>query len=282
MFKQKMTEPVFYYKNKLPVKGELVMSLIIEIDYMGVTCELLEYGNLKCLMPLSEVSRQRFQAISRLIKIGHKQLLQVINVDVLKGYVDVSKQDINEDDKDVGGMKYKKAKKVHELVKRVALITGVTVDELYENFVWDLYEKYDHPLDAFRSYATGEYPNITNEKLCNSKVPQELVKLCSHHFAIEQVKIVSEIEIKSFEGGIEAIRRALNVGIKLKGISINIIASPSYLISTVTHDERAGIELVEYATTLIKEELLRIDKELGISSSEFKIAKPPHVLESIR
>jgi len=265
-----MTESVFFYKNKLPIKGEFVAALITEVEcMMGVTCQLLEYGNLECLMPLSAISRQRHYAVSRHIKIGQTQILQVVNIDEKKGYVDVSKQDISEEDKKTGTLKYKKAKKVHEIIKRVSVNTGINVELLYENFVWNLYEEYDHPLDAFKSYIKNE-PNIKNEELCNAKVPQELVKLCKHHFSIEQIKIVAEIEIKSFEGGIDVIKDTLSEGLKIKGININLIASPCYLISTTTYDAPKGIELVEQSIELIKKKIDNLD--------DFKIKKAPYVL----
>ena len=53
---------------------------------------------------------------------------------------------------DAAVKRYKKAKQVHHIMRHVAVKLQTPVEELYEQFGWDLYEKvgYDHAYDAFR------------------------------------------------------------------------------------------------------------------------------------
>jgi translation initiation factor 2 alpha subunit (eIF-2alpha) len=39
---------------------------------------------------------------------------------------------------------------VHNIMKKVAFQLDCKIIDLYEQFGWDLYDKYDHALDAFK------------------------------------------------------------------------------------------------------------------------------------
>ena len=63
---------------------------------MGIYVSLLEYENMEGLLLLSEISRRRIRSLTKLIKIGRKEIVSVIRVDDKKSYVDVSKRQISE------------------------------------------------------------------------------------------------------------------------------------------------------------------------------------------
>jgi len=271
----------YFYENKVPEVDELVMVRVNSIDEMGVLCSLLEYNNLEGFLPLSELSRKRMRSVLRHVRVGQKQVLQVIRVDTERGYTDLSKKYVEEPERTKGTEKYNIGKTVHGIVKHLAETKHKEVEEIYKLMIWPLNKKHTHPYDAFKLLAanTETVPDIYEG--LGLEIPQDyidtLIKVVKHQLAVQPVKIGAEVDVTSFVGGIDDIKRALKAGLTSVpkfgdfDVKIQLVSSPTFLIFTITTDEAGGTAAIEGVTNVIKEEITK-------AGGNFVCTKPPHVI----
>lgn len=76
----------------------------------------------------------------------------MIRVDREKGYIDLSKKQVNLDDEEEGEKKFANSTQLHSILIHIAESCKVPILELYEKYIWPLYkqEKYDHPLTLLK------------------------------------------------------------------------------------------------------------------------------------
>lgn len=81
-----------FYERKFPEVDELVMVKVQRIAEMGAYVSLLEYNNLEGMILMNELSKRRFRSVTKLIKVGRLEVVMVLRVDPVKGYIDLSKR----------------------------------------------------------------------------------------------------------------------------------------------------------------------------------------------
>jgi translation initiation factor 2 subunit 1 len=270
----------YFYEKTVPEKDELVMVRVNSIDDMGVLCSLLEYDELQGFLPLSEISRKRMRSVLRHVRVGQKQVLQVIRVDTERGYTDLSKKYISEVERSAGTEKYNKGKTVHSIAKRLAETKHMEIQEIYKSLIWPLYKNYEHPYDAFKILASSDAIADVYKGL---EVPPDdlkdaLLKFVKHQLAVQPVKIGAEVDVTSFVGGIDDIKTALKAGLEVGGgesyVKIQLVSSPTFLIWTTTVDEQAGIASLESVITVIQEEITKL-------GGNFSVLKEPAVIGKV-
>jgi translation initiation factor 2 subunit 1 len=116
----------------------------------GAYVVLLEYENMEGLILSTEVTKKRVKLVNKFLKMGKRETMMVIRVDKEKRYIDLSKKKVQATEAITAEQHFKKAKMVHNILKQVATKLDCTLLELYEQFGWDLYDKYEHAYDAFR------------------------------------------------------------------------------------------------------------------------------------
>ena len=98
---------VFIYNKRLPNVDEIVISKIDNINELGIDVSLVEYDNLKGYISYSEVSRKKKFNVNKILTVGKEVHLIVINVDKDKGFIDLSKRTINDEEITLFDEKYK-------------------------------------------------------------------------------------------------------------------------------------------------------------------------------
>ena len=72
----------------------------VEIKEFGATVWLLEYGGIEGFIQMSQVSTKRVRSIQKYLKIGRREMMEVIRVDKEKMYIDLSKKSMMPDARD--------------------------------------------------------------------------------------------------------------------------------------------------------------------------------------
>jgi translation initiation factor 2 subunit 1 len=98
----------------------------------------------------TEVTKKRVKLVQKYMKLGKQETMVVIRLDKEKRCIDISKKKVLPEEAAQTEQHFKKAKMVHNILKQVAVKLNCTLIELYEEFGWDLYDKYGHAYDAFR------------------------------------------------------------------------------------------------------------------------------------
>merc|ERR1712070_74232 len=132
------------YEQRFPEVEDVVMVQVRSIAEMGAYVALLEYNNIEGMILLSELSRRRIRSINKLIRVGRHEVVMVLRVDKEKGYIDLSKRRVSQEDVAKLEERYNKAKGVHSVLRHIAERHKYYLEDLYKKVGWPLYKKYGH------------------------------------------------------------------------------------------------------------------------------------------
>ena len=263
------------YEAQYPSIDDIVIIRVNSITDLGAYVTLLEY-NVDGMILSSELSRRRVRSLNKLIRVGRTEIVSVLRVDMDRGYIDLSKIRIQPTDITTMEEKWNKSKAVHSIVTRLSNTHKIPPEILYETFVWPLYEKYGHAMDAFKIAATN--PEILSEFNLSTDLMEDLLNTIHRRFTFQVSKIQADIEMYCYtKNGIKNIRDALQVGYNLaepeSKIAINLIASPLYSITFLAMDSHEGIESMNRIVRAIRDEIVKIGGAIKISREPFVIAE---------
>lgn len=237
---------------------------------MGVKVTLLEYDHIEGMILRSELSRRRIRSIKKLIRVNRSEYVRVLRVDTEKGYIDLSKRQVDGKDIDKCKDRYNKAKAVHSVLQYVAHKRSVRLEALYQTIGWPLYRKYTHAYDAFKM-AIGD---TTTEDVFEGieiepEVRADILAYVVRKFAAQAVKIRADIDVTCYTyEGIDAIKEALiqgeAAGTAETPIKIRLIAPPTFVMTLMTMDQPAGIELLNQSIEVIRTILTAKGGTLGV------------------
>ncbi|KAF9596684.1 hypothetical protein IFM89_012883 [Coptis chinensis] len=252
------------YESKLPELDDAVMIQVKNIAESGAYVSLLEYNNIEGMILFSELSRRRIRSVSALIKVGRQEPVMVIRVDKDKGYIDLSKRRVSEEDIAVCEERYNKSKLVHSILRHVAETLSIDLEDLYINIGWPLYRKYGHAYEAFR-LIVNDPDSILNSLTRDIKEVgpdgKEVTKLVPavsdeikdallinirRRMTLQPLKIQADIEMKCFQmDGVlhikAAMRKAEAAGNEDCPVKMKLVAPPLYALTTQTLDKEQGI-----------------------------------------
>lgn len=263
-----------FYRQHFPNVEELVMVEVLYVDNVGANVSLLEYNNIEGLIMLSEFSRKRIRSVSKLTRVGRKEVVVVIRVDESKGYLDLSKKQVTAEDIEKCEKKYQKAKSVNNILRHVAQTTSTDIEKLYETIGWPLYDKYEHALDAFRM-AVIDADKIFEGLEMTPEIRESLLTVIKNRLSPQAIRVVSDFSVTCFEyEGIDSIKAALFAGKNLdpEKIKIRLIAAPLYSMVVTVFDRNQGLALANAS-------LKKIAEEIQVLKGSFVLKESPHVID---
>jgi len=251
------------YEQELPNQDDLVVVRVNKVEEFGAYVTLLEYNNIEAMILSSEVSRKRIRSIHKHLRIGKQDVMQVLRVDKEKGYIDLSKKYVTEDDITAATDRFTKSKTVHSIMKHTAVTCNIPVIDLLQKVAWPLYDKYEddedetgHALDGLNKILLDE--SLVDEYELEPNVKECLLKEIKHRLAEQPFKIQAQIDVTCFTTeGITAIKEALTVGKghaeeKNQKLEVNLLSTPTYRLITQCTDKQYGIDLINGAMGVIK------------------------------
>ena len=189
-------------------------------------------------------------------------MMEVLRVDDEKMYIDLSKKSMMPDSQEQAEKRWKKSKKVHEIMFEVAMKLKVPIEPLYEAWGWDLYEicGYEHALDAmivamlyviFHLYwpynSIFREPDLIFSKINISDEHKEiLLATLRRKLTLNPLKIRVDFSLTCTNyDGVEAIREALLtakhvVNDETWNLEFKMIAPPHYKCEVVTLNRIKG------------------------------------------
>jgi len=272
-----------FYEEKFPELHEAVNTNVTEIGEMGAYVKLLEYNNVGGMILLSELSRRRIRSINKLVRVGRDECAVVVRVDREKGYIDLSKRRLSDDEKKRCENKFEKAKHVNSIVKHTADVLGMLTNEELEDFMaksaWALDTKFKKPEEPYKaSYdcfkKAVDDPTILDQLEITDHQRDTLLKTIRQRLTPQAEKLRAEIEVTCFlYEGVDAIKAALTKGMEcsteLVPIKINLYAPPTYFMTTLTNDKKLGFDVLNTAMDLIKNEIERLGGLFQIKKAPF-------------
>ena len=203
-----------------------------------------------------KVRIRQINDLKKAFPVGKVLVLQVINVDNVKGYIDLSNKNIKPEEVDKCNLRYAKSKQVENIVKLLALRTYKSMEAIYKKVIWPLYKTHNHALDALEEVIEKGNLSILNRLNVNDEIKNELMNILKKSIPI---KIRADFKLTCFNfDGIEAIKEALLKGEKKSTeniqIKLSIIKAPLYrcILTTTNAEKEKGFEIMNQVLEEIK------------------------------
>lgn len=147
---------VYYYNNKIPTIDDIVIAKVEKISELGIEVSLIEYDGKKGFINCSEVSRKKKVNFNKILTVGKDILLNVIQIDETKEFIDLSKRAICDDDIKLFNEKHKSHMYLYNIFKHIFMrlnnidvLNKIDNDKLH-NFMcltlFDLQTKFENDL----------------------------------------------------------------------------------------------------------------------------------------
>ena len=255
-----------WYSEEFPNVGECVMVRCTSVIDIGNYCELLEYGGLEGLVPVSEVTKQRVRHPSHIIPVGRVFVACVISIDQEKRYIDLSKKRVTEQDIEQCEERYFRSKKLYSILHQLSSQLGTRYPELsLESLYTIVWEEGQYNIEQILHKLESKYDQEEMVQLLISRIKEK-------YLSPKTVEIQAEVEITCFSiYGIEGIKESIRKGLAISpDIRIRILSAPTYLIQCVTKNIEEGIRIIQ---RVIEE----IGRSLRLVGGELVITKEPRL-----
>lgn len=253
-----------FYEQLFPEVDDVVVVNVRSIAEMGAYVNLLEYDGIEGMILLSELSRRRIRSINKLIRVGRSECVVVLRVDKEKGYIDLSKRRVSSEEIKKAEEKFNKAKTINSILRYVADVEKVDLEDLYRRTAWALDKKFGGPGTSYEAFklCVTDSDLIFNDIDLDPKVKNTLLLNIKRKLAPQPTKIRADIEVACYAyEGIDAVKRALKAGlataVESLPIKINLIAPPVYVITATSLDKEKGIEYLNTAIAAIRESITK-------------------------
>lgn len=255
-----------FYEKDFPEVDDIVVVQVKRIVDMGAYVSLLEYNGREGMLLLSELSKRRIRSVAKLLRVGRTEICMVLRADHDKGYVDLSKRRVDAEDAKLKDETFAKAKAVHGIMRHVASLHNVDVDELCMKVSWPLQAKYPCAHEALRKHINEEmnmwdeldFSKPGEDLTAKAEALKEDIEVSLRRRLVTQVQRIRakvDVSCSAFEG-IDAIKEALMKGLSASTeeceIKIKLIAHPMFMLTCTTKDKQLGFTTIEQAMNLIK------------------------------
>jgi translation initiation factor 2 subunit 1 len=250
------------YKNKYPKPDEIVIAKIKNISQgIGTYVTLPEYADIEGFIMMSELSRKHFTNINRITQVNKYIVASVLRVDQEKGYIDLSKKVVSEEEIKLAEKKFNKSKIVHSIILSACSKLNCHPQNLYES-LWEI--DCPHIYDFFKDVLSNKKQLTFSDEI--NKVLLEEIK---SKIIIKEFVINTFFEMFSGQG----FDIIINIYKKLKQKYPNIVVCnimiPLYYIEYTTTNYTKGCE---YLNNYLKD----LQNELKmVNTTSFKLVKGP-------
>lgn len=272
-----------FYENEYPKLDDVVMVQVDSINNMGINVNLLEYNNLSGYISVNALSRKRIKSLAKIVKVGKIMPLIVIRIDEDKGYIDLSKRDVTNEDDELCRAKYQKAKHLLGLVKSALIATrnkdnswnDISLEECCRQTIWSIYKLTNNNPDEVLNKILADKHFFDN--LDDGIFKQELINTFNKKYKNENPLIEAHVQIICYsDNAVEDIKSSIDLCFKFKNeeseLQVTIITPPifKFYLKSLNDSNNA---LQEMNTILDN-----LKKEIGKRSGIMKIVKEPHVI----
>ncbi|KAL0393259.1 UNVERIFIED_CONTAM: Eukaryotic translation initiation factor 2 subunit alpha [Sesamum radiatum] len=260
------------YEQKSPEMDTPVMIQVKSIN--PGTCayvSLLEYDDMEAMLSFTELSRRRIRSIASLVRIGRVEPVMVLHVDPDKGFVNLSKRRISQDDATACLERYNKSKHVHSILRHVAETMDVHLEELYIHVGWPLYRKYGHAFETFKlivSDPDSVLNSLTREVEEIGDDGHKVIKVVPAISDEVKQALVEDIQRRVMPQAIKkAMRRAEATGNEDSPVKMSLVGPPLYVLNTQTLNKEQGIEVLNKAISACTEEIERHKGKVSVKTA---------------
>ena len=231
-----------FYERATPEVGEIVFAKVKAISEVSVICELIEYGYIEAIIPLTELSKRRIHSIRGLVRIGKVEPAVVLRNE--NGFIDLSKKKVDKTELQKAETRFHMTKKLISAVYHYSEMTGKKIQDLLERIVYTY------------KYQCLDNTNATADEL----------EFLRKKLDVKTKYMLRSIFNASYYGaeGIELLKTILSSS----PYTVRYLSAPSYSMEYECTNEAEGY-------TSMVNEMNRMKAELEMKGGHFEIKAMP-------
>jgi translation initiation factor 2 subunit 1 len=246
--------PERLYPAEFPKIGDFVMVRITDIGEEMIYCHILEY-NRQGMLSYSEISRKKVRNIRQIIRVGNQECMEIIDVNLDKGYIDLSRKQIKDTEKDACSVQYNAARRMHTYFYRWSKQSG---ENLVENVLWSNYQPDQD--DVYGGLLKDQSWKDQLPEICRERMQEDFYKMFEKKAEKHELNV--EMVCYSLEG-VRALQEAIDKGLQHSTDETPLQCTYNgktgsvgniFQLSTVTKSDD-GQEVLEAAAETMKQSL---------------------------
>src|SRR3989344_942338 len=246
---------MFYKKTKSPEIGDIVICTVKKVLPHSVFVDLDEYGK-EAMIHISEIAPGRIRNIRDYVKEGKKVICKILNLDLTKGYIDLSLRRVTHTQKTNKNNEYKQEKKCEKILEDVAKSLKIELNAMYEKAGAKILEKYDLLMNCFNEIVNN---NLDLKEIgIETKIADKITEAVKEKIKPPEVIISGVLKLESdYPDGIESIKKSLSQ-VKNNDIKITYLSAPNYRIIVKSKDYKTAELLIKNASSSIVESMKKL------------------------
>lgn len=249
------------FEEDTPEIGETVICRVTKVLGYGVFVELVEYGDRKGFVHISEVASRWVKNIRNHVRDGQIRAAKVLSLNPSKGQIDLSLAKVSSQAQRAKIEEWKQLKRSKKLIELLAKSEKAGFEEAWEATAKPLLSEYDTLYEGFQQIALK---GTEAAKMVPSKWRKPLVELIKKSISPPEKTVKGKIELHSLKpNGAEVIRNALDRGLKaVKDAKAEVfyVKGGKYALRATSSDFKSAEKKLEQVAEAIAKE---IEKEGG-------------------
>ena len=233
-------------EREIPEVGELVVCKVKQVLGYGAFVELVEYGNKKGFVHISQVASRWVKNIRNFVKEGQIRAAKVLSIDRGRGQIDLSFNKVSSHSQRARIEEWKQLKRVKKLLEILAESQKKTSEQAWDVIAKPLLESYDSLGEAFQNIAllgTEAAEGIPKEWL------KPLVELVQKSVPVPEKTISGVLSVKLVDSkGVDLIKEILSTVEKDNNVTIFYSGGGKYSVKATAPDFKSTEKILNDAS----------------------------------
>ncbi len=246
---------MLHKKTGYPEEGELVICTVTKVMPNSVFVNLDEYDRRSAMIHISEIAPGRIRNIREYVEEGKMVVCKVININMEKGYIDLSLRRVSDSMKRSKIDLVKQEQKAEKIVEAVAKKLKLKPESVFEQVSKTILAKYSSLYEAFEAISFGSAK--MSDFVLDKTIADALYAIIEDKIKPAEVSIDGELTLSSVASdGVEVVKSALSKAEKDPNTKVIYLGGGKFKMKVTAPDYKAAEKIlkedVDYATEYIE------------------------------
>ena len=212
----------------LPNRDDFAVVKVTQILDYGAFVELLEYKNIRGFVHISNVASSWVKNIRNHVKMNQVRVAKIINVDTVKGQIDLSFAGVNPMRERQVLTQYKQINREEKLIQMLSKETKKPFDEVWAAVADPLIQEHGSLYEAFEKIALGYAPIDVLAKEWVAPVKDLVAK----NIIVSKKEIAGILKLSNTSSnGLESVKEVLGECEAIKNCVVSYAGGGTYKVS---------------------------------------------------
>lgn len=216
-----------FYRETLPVVGEIVAAELSRIDENAVYCTLPAYAGHEAMLPTTELGMKRGKRVADYVRVGQLTALAVIRVEGAN--IDVSLKQCRAEEGKVALERFHRDARVDLILRTAAAQDLGKTAALYSGVVWPMHDVEKDVYAEFEEARIAMEDGVSTQSAFTAEILAAIkAKMPSVTYSAEREIL---LRFGTFHDGVDRMRQILTTLAMKEGIEVFIVAPPKYRVT---------------------------------------------------